>query len=253
MQRQSWRHPVTQETAEVELHPGVARLLRAGTVTERRHPPDWEQEARRGAEDDLKDMQQFGAVHREFMALDGGSETGQPQAFGGKFFRAEALAAQDDMFANLSIHDIRIEPPQDETLLYNLITELQAAGFVRQTTCQPDGSPWLPPELEPWRGQLQASERGVVRLTGDASRRPALWESRLGGVPYRPLGTPWPQSKEDLRPLVFLAQLNLAELNPENREVRGSCLCSLGGTRLAFGVRHDVNRLRLVRPRLALR
>jgi len=45
-QREQWRHPVTQEFAEVKLHPGVARRLRNGTVEERRHSPTWEQEGR---------------------------------------------------------------------------------------------------------------------------------------------------------------------------------------------------------------
>ena len=34
-------------------------------------------------------------------------------------------------------------------LLSSLITKLQNAGFVRQTTRQPNGSLWLPSELEP--------------------------------------------------------------------------------------------------------
>ena len=106
-QRDLWRHSATDEAAAVQLHPGVARLYRSGTVTERLHPPDWEQQARQAAEESLEAMQQFVGIHHEFMALDDGSETGQPQAFRGRFFREETGAAQDDIFANLSIHDIR--------------------------------------------------------------------------------------------------------------------------------------------------
>ena len=68
----------------------------------------------------------------------------------------------------------------------------------------------------------------MARLTGDASRRPALWESKIGGVPYHPLGTSWPQSKEDLRPLVFLAQLNLTELNPGGPATQGVVQAATG-------------------------
>ena len=53
MRRDLWRHPATDEAAVVELHPGVARLYRSGTVTEQRHPPDREQQARQVAKEYL--------------------------------------------------------------------------------------------------------------------------------------------------------------------------------------------------------
>jgi uncharacterized protein YwqG len=185
-QRELWRHPLTHEVAEVELHPGVARLSRSGAVIERRHSPSWLEEAKQAAAEHWNAMQEVG---------------------------------RKEMFGNLTIDDIQISPPQDATLFYQLTSELRAEGFVRHTDRLPDGSLRLPPVLEPWRDQLQASERGVVRLTGDPSRQPALWESKLGGVPYRPLGAPWPQAEEDLRPLVFLAQLNFSQLNPAGLNV----------------------------------
>lgn len=105
-------------------------------------------------------------------------------------------------------------PPADRGLSGAFATELQAEGFIRQMTRQAGGSLWLPEELEPWRAQLEASEQPVVRLSGDAARVPARWGSKLGGVPYRPLGAPWPITKKGDYPLSFLAQLNLTELNP---------------------------------------
>jgi len=97
-QRDLWRHPATDEAAVVELHPGVARLYLSGTVTERRHTPDWEQQARQAAEESLEAIQQFGGIHHEFMALDDGSETGQPRAFEGGFFREETGAVVRKVF-----------------------------------------------------------------------------------------------------------------------------------------------------------
>ena len=55
----------------------------------------------------------------------------------------------------------------------------------------------------------------MIRLTRDPDRVPHYWGSKLGGVPYRPLGTPWPVARKGDYPLSFLAQLNLADLNPD--------------------------------------
>lgn len=195
-QRDLWRHSATDEAAAVELHPGVARLYRSGTVTERRHPPDWEQQARQAAEKSLEAMQQFEGIHHEFMALDDGSKTEQLQTFGGKFFRKESRSSPGRYVRQPEHSRYTHRTPQDGTLLSSLITELQDARFVRQTTRQPNGSLLLPSELEPWREQLQASERGVARLTGDASRRPALWENKLAAYRTTRWVLPGPSQKK---------------------------------------------------------
>ncbi|CAM4454901.1 DUF1963 domain-containing protein [Deinococcus marmoris] len=69
----------------------------------------------------------------------------------------------------------------------------------------------LPKLLTPYRAALEASVRPYVRLRGSPGPvRP--WESKLGGLPYRPAGFEWSRSRTNGRALTFLAQLNLAEL-----------------------------------------
>lgn len=104
------------------------------------------------------------------------------------------------------------------TLRHSWSRDLEQRGFVRLTARRPDGSLWLPPTLEPYRERLQASERPVVRLSAEPGREPEVWESKVGGVPYRPRGEAWPVAP-DGRPLVFLAQLNLTQLNEEGRNL----------------------------------
>ncbi|MFC6591219.1 DUF1963 domain-containing protein [Deinococcus lacus] len=110
---------------------------------------------------------------------------------------------------------VTVAPPLPESVLQDAAADLHQAGFVRMTARRWDGRLWLPSALEPYRAALEASEQPTVRLSADPGRTPKPWESKVGGVPYRLRGVPWPLSAEATpRPLVFLAQLNLAELNP---------------------------------------
>jgi len=228
-QREQWRHPVTGELAEVELHPGVARRLRNGTVEERRHSPTWEQEGRQM-------IARYQAIDRQHQRI--WQELGLPSASSleadlqdiplttsfqvsiplddpraQSIFQAleHALESPPDP---VDFENITVSPPEDRELLHALTSELREEGFVRQVTRRADGALWLPEELEPWRAQLEASEQPVLRLKGDVQGRPRRWGSKLGGMPYRPLGAPWPITKKGDYPLSFLAQLNFAELNP---------------------------------------
>jgi len=193
--REQWRHPDTQELAEIDVRPGVVRLRRGSVLTEHRHSPDREQAGREQVVQQRAAMQQF---EEHWEVADGPVPT--------------PLAEFSSSTRNIA--DVNIAPPQDGQLLFTVTETLRTEGFVRNTARRPDGSLWLPEELESWREELEASERPVVRLTRDLDRVACRWDSKLGGVPYRPLGTPWPVAKTGDYPLSFLAQLNLAELNP---------------------------------------
>jgi uncharacterized protein YwqG len=61
----------------------------------------------------------------------------------------------------------------------------------------------LPPELEPFREKIVQTSCPFIRAKAQASRNTALWDSKLGGLPYIPKGFDWPVSPEGI-PLVFL-------------------------------------------------
>jgi uncharacterized protein YwqG len=71
----------------------------------------------------------------------------------------------------------------------------------------------LPPELEVYRPKLLNTAMPFIRVEPQPARATAPWESKIGGQPYRPKGTPWPKAP-DGRELFFLAQLNFAEMPP---------------------------------------
>lgn len=69
----------------------------------------------------------------------------------------------------------------------------------------------LPPALEPFRDKILATRRPFVRVKAQPSRATSLWESKVGGAPYLPKGTPFPTAP-DGRELFFLAQINFADM-----------------------------------------
>lgn len=69
----------------------------------------------------------------------------------------------------------------------------------------------LPPALEPHRAAILATTQPFIRVSSEPARPLALWESKVGGLPYLPKGVPFPTAP-DGRELFFLAQLNFAEM-----------------------------------------
>lgn len=72
-------------------------------------------------------------------------------------------------------------------------------------------TPSLPPELAPFLDKINATQRPFIRAKAEPARATALWDSKVGGLPYLPRGVAWP-SAPDGRPLFFLAQLNFAQM-----------------------------------------
>ncbi|WP_052351769.1 DUF1963 domain-containing protein [Deinococcus pimensis] len=68
----------------------------------------------------------------------------------------------------------------------------------------------LPAVLKPYRARIEATLKPAISLER-AEGPTSPWSSKIGGVPYRELGQPWPTTREGLT-LAFLAQLNFAEL-----------------------------------------
>ncbi|GGK31550.1 hypothetical protein GCM10008955_26740 [Deinococcus malanensis] len=91
---------------------------------------------------------------------------------------------------------------------------MDAVAGEREKRAVPQPALRLPKALSSYREVLEASVRPYVALKGSPPR-PTMspWTSKLGGVPYRPLGSAWPLAS-DGQPLAFLAQLNFAELPP---------------------------------------
>ena len=114
-------------------------------------------------------------------------------------------------FASLWAAEINIVPPGAEVGLWERSLELAREGFLRISPRRADGSLWLTPGLEPHRAELQRLERPVVRPYPKAGQ-PAPWDSKFGGVPYRPVGSAWPLDVHGA-PLPFLAQIDLAQAN----------------------------------------
>lgn len=113
--------------------------------------------------------------------------------------------------AELTYGSATFAPPELQSLLWQARQELALADAVALSPRRA-GRLWLPTRWEAQRPAWEARLRPVLRpavLPGT----PEPWESKLGGVPYRPRGAPWPHI--DGQPLQFMAQFDLAEANGE--------------------------------------
>lgn len=68
----------------------------------------------------------------------------------------------------------------------------------------------VPDALQDRRAEIESTIRPVIALAFHEEAT-APWDSKVGGVPYRPLDMQWPADSAG-RPLHFLAQINFAQL-----------------------------------------
>ena len=71
--------------------------------------------------------------------------------------------------------------------------------------------PRIPDELAPYAAEIEATVRDSVSLKLKPSDSLKLWQSKVGGEPYLPLGTEYPCNPNGT-PLALLAQINFAEM-----------------------------------------
>lgn len=71
--------------------------------------------------------------------------------------------------------------------------------------------PPLPLELEPFRQQFEATARPYLKILPQPAGETALWQSKIGGIPYLPVSAEYPHNSKG-EPLFFLAQLNFSEM-----------------------------------------
>jgi uncharacterized protein YwqG len=71
----------------------------------------------------------------------------------------------------------------------------------------------LPAAMERFRADIVDTRQPFVRLVPRPSRATSRWESKVGGLPYLPMGQVWPTAP-DGRELFFLAQINFAHMPP---------------------------------------
>lgn len=68
----------------------------------------------------------------------------------------------------------------------------------------------LPAELEPFRQEIEISEKPVIKITYER-KATDLWSSKFGGVPYLPKGYDFPKDSDE-KYMHLLAQLNFEEI-----------------------------------------
>ncbi len=69
----------------------------------------------------------------------------------------------------------------------------------------------LSPELEPYRGAIEATIEPYVEIQLTDNSQPTLWQSKFGGVPYMPKDFEYPKTEAG-ECLYLLAQINFAEV-----------------------------------------
>src|SRR4028118_590724 len=68
----------------------------------------------------------------------------------------------------------------------------------------------LPAELEPFRQEIESSEKPVIKITYER-KATDFWSSKFGGVPYLPKAYAFPKDS-DGKYMHLLAQVNFEEI-----------------------------------------
>lgn len=83
----------------------------------------------------------------------------------------------------------------------------------RAALSEPPSVLWdLPDELEAHRAAIAATERPVVGISSVEAAPEKAQRSQLGGLPWWPVGKPYPTAADGHTPLHLLIQLNLADV-----------------------------------------
>lgn len=98
------------------------------------------------------------------------------------------------------------------------LTELRAIALTPSVDI-PKFLQELPPQFEPLRSFLEAHLQPYIRLTATEveQRHPSedpleRWQSKIGGYPYLPKRTSYPSDSRTGQPMMFLMQINCADL-----------------------------------------
>ncbi len=89
---------------------------------------------------------------------------------------------------------------------FNRITYVFKELFMTDLTALPD-------VLKPFLSNITATKKPTLDMSLTSVENPILWESRIGGVPYLPVGTDFPVDSHGV-PLKLLAQINFAQIPP---------------------------------------
>jgi uncharacterized protein YwqG len=69
----------------------------------------------------------------------------------------------------------------------------------------------LLPELEEYRGQIEATIRPYIKIVAKPENNLGPWQSKFGGIPYLPKSAQYPKNSKG-QPLFLLVQINFAEI-----------------------------------------
>lgn len=212
---EQWRRPVTQERVTLTFDGNVTRL--EGGVVLRWEPGEEFRQWNPLLLGALRDQARMEATSEEDRARRVSALGFPPELWEelDAFRRQQGLSLspvpgkgkpQVPVEYRSSLVTLTQEGQSQNSLLWNPTPEMQrrfaelVSGLVQASA---------PPDTAFHQQGQELRAQGFVRLAAEPGREPKLWESKVGGVPYRPKGAAWPRAHgADTRPLVFLVQIN---------------------------------------------